>query len=492
MNVRRVAILLSARACPARAASPPPTRSNPRTRRAHERRSSGDRSCPPRSALWRPASRWRRARRADPRARRQRHRAAIAANATIGLMEPTGNGLGGDLFIIYYEAKTGTVHGLNSSGWAPTGLTRRLSSRRRASRRCRSAASTRSPCPAWPPAGTRCAANSAPSRSRSCWRRRSTTPRTASRSRRRIASQLGRLREDAQRASRTRARPIWSTASARRRRARCSSNPDLAGSLRLIAEKGRDGYYTRQDRRSDCRDLTRAGRHVHGRRPRRVPARMGHADQDQLPRLERLRDRPADQGISALMMLNLMEPYPMADYGFHSTNALHVMIEAKKLAYADMLQLHRRSAVHAQSGRRAPEQAARDRSRKLIDHSEGRVPGRAGEAARHHRRAGQRHDLHVRDRQGRQHRLVDPEQLQRLRLRPGAAGHGLHAAEPRRAVLARRRTSRTRSRRTSGRCTRSFPRSWRRAISGSASASWADGTRARRTRSLSPTSSTTA
>ena len=52
--------------------------------------------------------------------------AAIAANATIGLMEPTGNGLGGDLFIIYYEAKSGTVYGLNSSGWAPTGLTRRL------------------------------------------------------------------------------------------------------------------------------------------------------------------------------------------------------------------------------------------------------------------------------------------------------------------------------------------------------------------------------
>ena len=59
---------------------------------------------------------------------------------------------------------------------------------------------------------------------------------------------------------------------------------------------------------------------------------------------------PQTQGISALMMLNLMEPYPMADYGFHSTNALHVMIEAKKLAYADMLTLHRRSAVHPQSG----------------------------------------------------------------------------------------------------------------------------------------------
>jgi gamma-glutamyltranspeptidase/glutathione hydrolase len=49
--------------------------------------------------------------------------AAIAANATIGLMEPTGNGIGGDLFILYYEAKTGTLHGLNASGWAPSGLT---------------------------------------------------------------------------------------------------------------------------------------------------------------------------------------------------------------------------------------------------------------------------------------------------------------------------------------------------------------------------------
>jgi gamma-glutamyltranspeptidase/glutathione hydrolase len=46
---------------------------------------------------------------------------------------------------------------------------------------------------------------------------------------------------------------------------------------------------------------------------------------------------PNTQGIAALMMLNLMEQYPLGDYGFHSTKALHVMIEAKKLAYADML-----------------------------------------------------------------------------------------------------------------------------------------------------------
>src|SRR5258705_6104576 len=43
------------------------------------------------------------------------------------------------------------------------------------------------------------------------------------------------------------------------------------------------------------------------------------------------------QGIGALMVLNIMERYPIADSGFHTTNTMHVMIEAKKLAYADML-----------------------------------------------------------------------------------------------------------------------------------------------------------
>src|SRR4051794_10804286 len=49
--------------------------------------------------------------------------AAIAANAVLGVVEPTGNGMGGDLFAIVYEAKGGKLYGLNSSGWAPSGLT---------------------------------------------------------------------------------------------------------------------------------------------------------------------------------------------------------------------------------------------------------------------------------------------------------------------------------------------------------------------------------
>src|SRR5580698_2374483 len=49
--------------------------------------------------------------------------AAIAANAVMGLVEPMSDGIGGDLFAIIYEAKTGKLYGLNASGWAPTGLT---------------------------------------------------------------------------------------------------------------------------------------------------------------------------------------------------------------------------------------------------------------------------------------------------------------------------------------------------------------------------------
>jgi gamma-glutamyltranspeptidase/glutathione hydrolase len=49
--------------------------------------------------------------------------AAIAANATLGVLEPAMNGIGGDLFAIYWDAKTHKLYGLNSSGWAPKGLT---------------------------------------------------------------------------------------------------------------------------------------------------------------------------------------------------------------------------------------------------------------------------------------------------------------------------------------------------------------------------------
>src|ERR1051325_9158952 len=49
--------------------------------------------------------------------------AAIAANATLGVVEPESCGLGGDLFAIYWDAKTGKLSAINASGWAPKALT---------------------------------------------------------------------------------------------------------------------------------------------------------------------------------------------------------------------------------------------------------------------------------------------------------------------------------------------------------------------------------
>lgn len=48
--------------------------------------------------------------------------AAIAANAVLGVTQPYVNGMGGDVFAIIYEAKTGKLYGLNSSGWTPKAL----------------------------------------------------------------------------------------------------------------------------------------------------------------------------------------------------------------------------------------------------------------------------------------------------------------------------------------------------------------------------------
>jgi gamma-glutamyltranspeptidase / glutathione hydrolase len=49
--------------------------------------------------------------------------AAIAANAALGVTEPMMNGMGGDLFLLYWDSKTGKLYGLNASGWAPQKLT---------------------------------------------------------------------------------------------------------------------------------------------------------------------------------------------------------------------------------------------------------------------------------------------------------------------------------------------------------------------------------
>jgi gamma-glutamyltranspeptidase/glutathione hydrolase len=114
-------------------------------------------------------------------------------------------------------------------------------------------------------------------------------------------------------------------------------NPELAWTYREIATRGRDAFYTGEIARRVL--ATSAG---HG-------GTMASADLAAFesewvePISTTYRDwtvwelPPNGQGIAALEMLNIMERFPLAEWGHNSARALHVMIEGKKLAYADML-----------------------------------------------------------------------------------------------------------------------------------------------------------
>ena len=114
-------------------------------------------------------------------------------------------------------------------------------------------------------------------------------------------------------------------------------NPDLAWSYRQVAAQGRDAFYKGEIARRIF-DLSRR----HGG-TLTLKDLADFSSEWVEPISTSYRDwtvyalPPNGQGIAALEMLNLMENFPLAQFGPNSTRALHVMIEAKKLAYADLL-----------------------------------------------------------------------------------------------------------------------------------------------------------
>ena len=213
-------------------------------------------------------------------------------------------------------------------------------------------------------------------------------------------------------------------------------NPELAASLRLVAEKGAAGFY--DGKPADAilavsRQLggTMTAEDLRQFRPEWVdPISTTYRGWtvSELP--------PNTAGIAALMMLNLMEQYPLAQYGLHSPRAMHVMIEAKKLAYADMLRYVADPRFGARAGGSPAQQGPREGSRAPDRSGAGRMRRQARRARRADQLGRRRHDLSDRHRQGRQHRLADSEPVFELRQRRRAAGNRLHAAQPRRAVHA--------------------------------------------------------
>jgi gamma-glutamyltranspeptidase/glutathione hydrolase len=113
-------------------------------------------------------------------------------------------------------------------------------------------------------------------------------------------------------------------------------NPDLATSYRALASDGRDAFYRGviAQRIVDC--STRHGGALTGDDLDAYDAEWVTPLSTTYRGWTVYELPPNGQGIAALMMLNLIEHAPIGSYGHNSADALHLIIEAKKLAYADM------------------------------------------------------------------------------------------------------------------------------------------------------------
>lgn len=257
--------------------------------------------------------------------------AAIAANAVLGVTEPMMNGMGGDLFAIYRDAKTGKLYGLNSSGWAPQGLTLERLKQKGVTQMPTfgiDAVTVPGAVAGWNALHDRFGklpwnelfkpaihyadrGYPVPELIHGFWEQEGISQDPESR---RVYLPDGKVPEVGQ----------------------IFRNPDLAKTLRLLATGGAAAFY-----KGDIARAILATSHEFG-------GTMAADDLAQFtpewvdPVSTTYRGwtiyelPPNGQGMAALEMLNIMETAPASPEGSSSVSALHLKIEAMKLAYADL------------------------------------------------------------------------------------------------------------------------------------------------------------
>lgn len=262
--------------------------------------------------------------------------AAVATNAVVGVVEPMMNGMGGDLFAIIYDAKTGKLYGINASGWAPAGLSLQfLKSKGVTDMPTLGIQSVTVPgvVDGWSKMLSRFGTKNfsevlapaiyyaregfpVPEWAAAYWN---------------DPAVIAKLKQDKNAAA------TYLINGQAPQVGQVFRNPDLAHSLGLVASGGRDGFYKSEIAKS----IVARSKELGGTMTAEDLADYSSEWVDpisttyhgwtvyELP--------PNGQGIAALEMLNMMEKFPLAKYGQNSTDALHVMIEAKKLAYADLM-----------------------------------------------------------------------------------------------------------------------------------------------------------
>lgn len=258
--------------------------------------------------------------------------AAIGANAAIGLMEPTGNGIGGDLFAIVWDEKSKRLYGLNGSGRSPASL-----SLEHFQRLGLESIPPFGPLPVSVP-GTVDAWFMLHDRFGAMPMAQVLEPTIAyardghpvaetiahywARSVPRLSQYPGFAEQFTNDGKAPSKGEVW-------------KNPNLANTLQRIADEGRDAFYKGDMARTmadymaendgflSYEDL--ANHQGEWVEPRSTNYR-GY-DVWELP--------PNGQGIAALQILNILEGYDMASYGFGSPEHIHLFVEAKKLAFED-------------------------------------------------------------------------------------------------------------------------------------------------------------
>ncbi len=258
--------------------------------------------------------------------------AAIAANAVLGVVEPMSCGIGGDLFAIVWDANTGTMHGLNASGRSPKSLSfDELKSRVQDQIPLQGPLSWSVPgcVSGWEDLHKRFGKLS--------WNRLYDASIRLAENGFPVAPVIAGYWRGAERSM-----AEWPDSSATflidgrsPREGEIFRNPNLANTYRAIAQQGAAAFY--QGRIAD--ELDQFSRSVGGfltkedlashRNEWVAPVSVHYRGYDvwELP--------PNGQGIAALQMLNLLEPFDIQSMGWGSPEYLHLLIEAKKLAFAD-------------------------------------------------------------------------------------------------------------------------------------------------------------
>ncbi len=260
--------------------------------------------------------------------------AAIAANAVIALTEPSGDGIGGDLFAIVYDAKTKQLHGLNAAGWAPKALDAATLRAQGHTSMPRGIHTVTVPgaVAGWDALRTKFGSlGFATLLAPAIYYAEEGFPVTQQ-----VAGMWGRAVNRLSANAYTKATFLVDGARAPQE-GEVFRNPDLGKTFRRIAQQGRDGFY----KGAVAEAIVKLSKEEGGLMTLDDLSQLNADWVTPISTTYRgwtVYELPAPtQGIAALMMLNLMEQYPLAQWGFHSPRTMHAMIEAKKLAYADML-----------------------------------------------------------------------------------------------------------------------------------------------------------